>query len=299
MAVKVGKRSEEGSFKLYQGVGAFNILAVNPDKATLSKLTGREIENEPEYLGKTDDGKPYVRVVFWVGTDPTAKVNNGIKLLTSFSFMITNEFRVGQTSGKTQVIDKFGRTAWATEDDLKTGAIPQYANGPANISEGYRPAYQGEENLIDFLIQWLNIPSPMDYTKDKKWVMKKDTSDCEVSLDMKKLLTGDVSELSSLVSIAANYAVKACIGVRTSDDNKQYQQVYIQKFLKNAVNDYSKLDADIQGRKASGGYPTTEFDVQPLHEYNVDSTDFSNPDNDPLGANQAPAASPWDAWQQG
>jgi len=43
MAVKVGKESVEGSFKMYKGMAAFNIVAVNPTKAELEALTGREL----------------------------------------------------------------------------------------------------------------------------------------------------------------------------------------------------------------------------------------------------------------
>ena len=31
--IKIGKQSEEGSFKLYKGVAALNIIAVNPTKS--------------------------------------------------------------------------------------------------------------------------------------------------------------------------------------------------------------------------------------------------------------------------
>ena len=81
MAVKVGKESVEGSFKMYKGMAAFNIVAVNPTKAELEALTGRELENEPEYVGKTDEGKEQVRVVFYGKTAPDAKLNNGIEML--------------------------------------------------------------------------------------------------------------------------------------------------------------------------------------------------------------------------
>ena len=157
MAVKVGKESVEGSFKMYKGMAAFNIVAVNPTKAELEALTGRELENEPEYVGKTDEGKEQVRVVFYGKTAPDAKLNNGIEMLIPISFMLTKDYRVGQTSGKYQIIDKFGRTAWATKEEVQSKAIPQYTSGPANISADYRLAWQGEEFLTDFLIQWLYI----------------------------------------------------------------------------------------------------------------------------------------------
>ena len=296
MAVKVGKESVEGSFKMYKGMAAFNIVAVNPTKAELEALTGRELENEPEYVGKTDEGKEQVRVVFYGKTAPDAKLNNGIEMLVPISFMLTKDYRVGQTSGKYQIIDKFGRTAWATKEEVQSKAIPQYTSGPANISADYRLAWQGEEFLTDFLIQWLNIPGPAVY-KDKVWVMKENTDDSEVSLDMAALFKGDVKELKELVTLAAAYIVKGAVGIRTVDNEngtRQYQAVFTRKFAKNAVTDYSKIDAAITEFQNAGGAPGTEFSTQPLHENVVEATTFTPAaDNDPLGAATAPAPTPW------
>lgn len=296
MAVKVGKESVEGSFKMYKGMAAFNIVAVNPTKAELEALTGRELENEPEYVGKTDEGKEQVRVVFYGKTAPDAKLNNGIEMLIPISFMLTKDYRVGQTSGKYQIIDKFGRTAWATKEEVQSKAIPQYTSGPANISADYRLAWQGEEFLTDFLIQWLNIPGPAVY-KDKVWVMKENTDDSEVSLDMAALFKGDVKELKELVTLAAAYIVKGAVGIRTVDNEngtRQYQAVFTRKFAKNAVTDYSKIDAAITEFQNAGGAPGTEFSTQPLHENVVKATTFTPAaDNDPLGAATAPTATPW------
>lgn len=296
MAVKVGKESVEGSFKMYKGMAAFNIVAVNPTKAELEALTGRELENEPEYVGKTDEGKEQVRVVFYGKTAPDAKLNNGIEMLIPISFMLTKDYRVGQSSGKYQIIDKFGRTAWATKEEVQSKAIPQYTSGPANISADYRLAWQGEEFLIDFLIQWLNIPGPAVY-KDKVWVMKENTDDSEVSLDMAALFKGDVKELKELVTLAAAYTVKGAVGIRTVDNEngtRQYQAVFTRKFAKNAVTDYSKIDAAITEFQNAGGAPGTEFSTQPLHENIVEATTFTPAaENDPLGVATAPASTPW------
>lgn len=299
MAVKVGKESVEGSFKLYKGMAAFNMIAVNPTKKELETLQGRDIENEPEYKGKNDDGADIMRVVFYAKTNPEAKVNGGIELMVPISFILTKAQRVGQASGKIQVIDKYGRTAWATPEEVTSKAIPQYASGPANISGDYRPAYQGEEQLIDFLIQWLNIPSPANY-KEGKWVMKPNPEDSEVSLDMEALFKGDVTEIQGLVKLASAYLVKAAVGIKTTEEGKQYQAVFTRRFAKNAVTDYSKVDAAITEFQAAGGAPNTEFSVIPLHENLIEATQFAPKTNatDSIGDMpfDAPVggATPWD-----
>lgn len=297
MAVKVGKESVEGNYALYKGVAALNILAVNPNKAELSELTGRDIEEEPQYVSQTEEGKAQVRVTFYARTNPESKINSDINLLIPISFILVKDFRIGQTSGKCQIIDKFGRTAWATKDDMQAKRVPVYPSGPANISADYRPAWQGEEFLIDFLIQWLNIPGPANY-KDKKWVMKENTEDSEVSLNMDALFKGDVSELRELVNTAKAYTVKAAIGIRSVENEngvREYQAVFTRKFLKNAVTDYSKLDAAITEFQNAGGAPNTIFSTEPLHENVVEATEFTPeaPEADPLNAGGGSPATPW------
>lgn len=274
MAIKVGKESVEGSFKLYMGIGAFNIIAVNPNKKELESILGRELDKDPEYIGKTEDGKDTIRVTFYAKTNKDSKVNNGIELVTPISFTITKAVRVGANTGKTMIIDKYGRTAWATQEELSSKSIPIYSSGPANIDKDYRPCCVGEDSLIDFLIQWLNIPNPAEY-KEGKWIMKKDPSDSEVSLDLNKLFKNDMSELKEVIKIAGAFLVKGAVGIRTTDEGKQYQSVFTRKFVKNAVTDYSRLDAAIKDFQNNGGASNTEFNCTPLHEYVVESTDFS------------------------
>lgn len=295
MAIVVGKKSEEGSFKMYKGIGAFNIIAVNPTKSELEAIVGREIENEPQYLGETEKGEKYVRVVFYAKTDVSASINNGIELLLPISFTLVKAQRVGQSSGKVQIIDKYGRTAWASPEEYASKSIPQYAKGPANISADYRAAYQGEEALVNFLIQWLNIPGPATY-KDGVWTTKPNPSDSEVSLDMTALFSGNVEELKGLVSIAAPYIVKGAVGIKTVDGEqgtKQYQTIFNRQFAKNATTNYSKIDAAITEFQNAGGAPNTEFSVLPLHENEVVETAFAKKEDDPLDAAGAPASTPW------
>jgi hypothetical protein len=282
MAIKIGNKSEEGVYKLYKGIAALNVVAVNPNKAQLEKITGRTVDEEPVYLGKDEEGNDTVRVTIYAKTAPGAKVNNDIDLNVNFSFILTRATRVGQASGKTQIIDKYGRTAWATPTDLSNKTIPVYSSGPANIAPDYRPAARGEEFLVNFLIKWLNIPAPANY-KDGKWIMKDNPEDSEVSLNLNKLFAGDVSEISSLVEPAAEFAVKAAVGIRTTDDGKQYQAVFTREFAKNSVTDYSKLDAAITEFKNAGGAPNTEYDCSPLHENVVESTKFVAPNTEVAG----------------
>lgn len=60
------------------------------------------------------------------------------------------------------MIDKYGRATWVTPEQLKGHVIPLDKNGnPLQIDADYRPAYEGEENLTNFIKAYLNIPNPM------------------------------------------------------------------------------------------------------------------------------------------
>ena len=63
-------------------------------------------------------------------------------------------------------------------------------------------------------------------------------------------------------------------GVRTTEDNRQYQTVYTQMVLRNGVTDYKKLQADLVDRMNNGAFSTTEFSAEPLREYNINATSF-------------------------
>ena len=86
---------------------------------------------------------------------------------------------------------------------------------------------------------------------------------------------GNFSELKEIFGYQPENKVKICYGVRTTEDNKQYQTAYTRMFLKNNITDYSKLEKDIASAMDNGAYSTTEFDCNEFHEYTVAPTSFS------------------------
>ena len=274
--------SEGGSVKRYIGVASVFVLGVNPLKEELEKFYGRTLENAPEYVGEVEVGGnkvPQARLDFIVKADPEKYLdehNQPLNFVSKVSLFIRRAYRYNKDNTKVQVIDKYGRTAWVTVEQAKAHEVPVYSNGPANIDKNYRPAYVGEEELIKFLIAYLNIPSCQRYV-DGKWVMN-DTdklSDSEASLEhIEDYFKGDFSELKTIIGYQPNNKLKVLFGVRNTDDNKQYQTAYTRMFLKNGVSDYSKLDKDVKETQNSGALSTSEFDCTELHEYVVESTNF-------------------------
>ena len=280
---QVSKEATE--IKRYTGVGSVFVVGVNPSKAELEKLYDRELDKDPEYLTEKD-GVTSARIDFIIKTDPTAKCSNGIELLTKFSMFIRNEYRFNKDKTKVQVIDKYGRTAWVTKEQAKNHEIPVYKNGPANIDKDYRPAYVGEEDITNFLKLFLGISNVEKWVKNEATGRREvvglvdNPQDCECRLEnIEDYFKGKFNEIKGAINLMPNNKIKVLFGVRTTDEGKQYQDVYTRKFLSNAVSVYDKLAEDVQSNKDNGAYPNTEFVIADLQEYTVQATNFNNTNN--------------------
>lgn len=302
MAFASGSELKEVVRKLYEGVAPVYILAVNPNKAETEQLFNTELEKEPEYVGETEVGPEgdkhkaaQVRIDFVIKTDP--EKCEGIEAVTRMGFFITKAYRYNRDNTKVQVVDKYGRFAWVTVEQAKAHEIPIYSNGPANIDAGYRPAYIGEEDVTNFIKNYLNIPN-VEKWKDKKVIGLIDHPEqAEARLDkIEDYFKNNFSELKKIIKLQPKNRVKVMFGVRTTEEGKQYQAVYTKMTLKLGVTDYSKLDEDLQNRISNGAFSSTEFSIDPIHEYTVEATDFNKPENDPLGAASAPSPTPWNNW---
>ena len=300
---KAQESKEAAEIKRFTGVGSVFVVGVNPNKSELEKLYERELDKDPEYVTEKD-GVVSARIDFIVKTDTAAKCNNDIELLTKVSMFIRKEYRFNKDKTKVQVIDKYGRTAWVTKEQAKNHEIPVYSNGkPANIDKDYRPAYVGEEDITNFLKLFLGIPNV------EKWVKNEETGrrevvglvdnpeDCECRLEnIEDYFKGKFNEIKDAINLMPNNKIKVLFGVRTTDEGKQYQDVYTRKFLSNAVSVYDKLAEDVQSNKDNGAYPNTEFVIADLQEYTVQATNFNNTNNDngdmPFDG-EAPAATDW------
>ena len=292
MAVAKGRSTDVTEIKRYIGVAPVFINAVNPTKKELEGFYNTTIDNEPKYLGEVEvnDKKiPNVRIDFIVTTDETVV---GTALRTKISFFIRNEYRYNRDRTKVQVIDKYGRTAWVTIEQAKNHEIPTYSNGPANLDKDYRPLYYGEEQLTEFIRAYLGILPVMKYV-DNTWVMREHPEEYEIRLDkIANYFKNDFSELKEIITYQPNNKVKVLFGVRTTDDNKMYQTVFTDMFLKNSNSDYTKLAKAVQERKDAGAYSTTDFEVCDLKEYVVKPTEIAETPS--VVEDDLPMGNPWE-----
>lgn len=311
MAIARGTESKEGGFKRYIGVAPMFIKAVNPNKKEHEALFNTTLEEVPNYLSKVEDNNgnsidsARIQIVF----QPDAEKIGFEMPLVTMALFIQNRPRVGQASGKTQVIDKYGRTAWATEAELAAHAIPVYKNGPADIDKDYRPAYVGEEELMELVKTYLCIPNVSTWDDNLKKMVpntKVKPEECECRFDhLENLFKGDFSEITDALGFQPTNKVKVMLGVRTDiETGKLYQTVYTRRFLRNSSTNFNSLDKELQemikNAAENGRVLNTEYQAVPVHEYSVEptnvapSTDATPSSDMPFEPSTGDSTSPWD-----
>lgn len=279
--------TERAEIKRFIGVGAVNILAVNPTKDELEKIYGTTLQNDPVYVTPKSADKPYeqVRIDFIIKVNDKDAVDadgNPIEAITKIAFFVNNAARKNKDNTKVQIIDKYGRTGWATQEEFKAKAIPVTSMGKQiTIDKDYRAAYFGEEELTKFMKTFLNIPSVQKYNANTgEWhdVPDSEKPSCEIRFDhIKDWFKGDVKEIREAVSFQPTNTIKLLFGIRTTEkDGKtvQYQDVFTREFVYGFQKNYTRLEKQVNMAKQNGAYPNTEFLVCPMIEYKPQATQF-------------------------
>ena len=295
MAIAKGRESAEPTeIKRYIGLANCKIVAINPTKAVIDQLYGHSSEKEPNYLGESDINgvkipQARIDIYYKLGTDKNGnalyKDSEGKPLENIFrkSFFMTKVIMSNRDNTKLKVVDKYGNTAWVTNEEAANHIIPTYSNGPANISKDYRPLYRGEEALMNIVKTFLRIPTirvnnevPMEYNwNSKEWVKAAQPENGEVRFDApEKFFNGDFKEIQEVPSYQPKNQVKVLIGVRTVD-GKMYQDIF-DEVVSSTSNNYANLEKNLNEAKANGRYADTEFRICELQEYNVTPTSFNN-----------------------
>ena len=289
MAISRGNASKEAQeFKRFIGVCPVFVKAVNPNKAEHEKLFNTTLEEAPVYVQdkEDNDGNSYKNVRISVILQPDVEKIGFDMPLVTMPLFITNQKQHGANSGKYQVVDKYGRFAWATEAEISAKEIPTYSNGKkADISNDYRIAYVGEEDLTNFIRVFLCIPSITKWDNNEKCMVPNTDvkpEECECRLDIEtfeKFFKGDFSEIKDILGFQPTNKVKVCLGVRTDANGKLFQSVYTKKFISNAATNYSSLDkalqADIAYATTHNKALSTEYSAKAVHEYSVTPTTFT------------------------
>jgi hypothetical protein len=276
--------------KRYIGVANINILAVNPDNEVLRKYgwTVPEGADEPTYTKLMDNGKTSGRVRF------LCRINNlSDSPVVALDFWCHPDFVIGKESGKARIIDSYGRTAWATKEEIRSKSIPQYTNGPADINSDYKPLHRGQDKLVAFLFKYCNITPLQKFDRaTQSWVPTKNPGRLTID-NWNAICNGDVSEIRSYVESknVKDNSILVTLGVRTNDDNRTYQTFldecdgvkktpYFSVNSKlNAGGEYDMVRKRIDEFKTNHPNDTTSFSAAPVHEWKVVSTEVKDNSN--------------------
>jgi len=280
MAVEIQNSADESTVndsKKFTGIIPFSVIAINPTKQDLHDLGLTYVKSEPKYhleFESNGETRKSTLVDIWLKSVPSVK-NPDIDMITKVSFFISNDLFISVNTGKTQYVNKYGRTAWATS--------PEGLNGNEwYLNEESRPSYRGEEDLYKFMFAWLN----MSYDPARKFL-----NPCRI--DVSKLFAGDYSELQEIVKIAKPYVVKALVGVRrVENDNgeiKYYPIVYNKYFLKHnqkTTDGFEKYVSKDEYNEFKGAhyytYKIKEFDPSELPDDEVPQQSISIGSSNPF-----------------
>lgn len=282
MAIALDKEQKtDNVFKMYEGICDVKVLTVNPTKEEMCKLLNKDIDKDPIYLTKVEDKEgnlvDNLRLTFYV---QAYQYENGITVpegIQTITFFIKNAFKTNKDKTKVQVIDKYGRTAWVTNEECNNHIIPMYSNGPARLDVDYRPIYQGEGELTSFIKSFVNISNIDIYNKTNgTWMNHPDPSACECRLDtIKKFFNGDINEIKDVVRAYPNNKVKTLWYINTTDKG-QFQQIFTRAFAaprikeeQGILNFFAKKVNEVQGSGAMSGIA---FKIASIQKYKVAPT---------------------------
>ena len=260
--------------KFYTGVENFKVVGVNPTKAELEAIYGREINFDPEYIGttKVEDGDgerevPQMRLDFYLS-------NGDDSITTKAQFYIANTHHKSQT-GKFKVINDFGRTTWLTQEAIQNKIMPD--NMTWYNASGVKVAKRGEEELISFLVNLLNLPYKIEELADVSEAFAKISKE-----EWAKIFTGDVSLFRNIIG-GTNNKTGVLLGVKTKTDGGLVQTIFNRNTLRQYVlsstrgDKFKYLLKDVTEAKEAGAFGNVNFgpDDYTLREFVVGASEIT------------------------
>ena len=273
MSISTGTETKEtqGGARLVTGLTPMMVVAVNPSKKELEAIYGRDLDKEPEYLSADEQGVKKLRIDFIMKTVINDKLGCNEEIITKVPFFLDDKPAYTSDGSKVYMLNLYGENACIPVEDAKKNTLPD--NMQWYNTTKMRPAYRGEIELVGFLKQYLGIPNRA--FKDK---VIPDVSKAEIQLEkIKSYFNGDIKEFVSVVNLRKpTNIVLLPGGVRTTDDNKQYQAWYLKKPLKYGTTNLDYIKRDIAERQSQMNVDFGPADLK-FRIYNNEPTVFEGP----------------------
>lgn len=237
MEFKVNENAGKvSSYKIYQGAAPVKIVAVNPTAEELQTILGRERNVNP-YI-TDNNGVKRIRLDFWFRTDAE---KCGFDIISSFSIFCEDRPMLNSAGTKYKIVDKYGRTAWGTVEEVKAGQVPMYVNKTSNtsfaagISTGYHIMRPGEENLLALFRNLFCIGRPDKWNETtNRYELRSDCDNYVLNFtNIKDWFTGDISEIREAIKVKNNVGV--VLSKRDGAEGKMFQTAYNRGFYWDAA----------------------------------------------------------------
>lgn len=243
---------------LYTGLCSVRIVAINPTMEEI-KAMGINATKEPEYKTQTDTGENKMRIDFYLASAVT-----GVNLSKSLkqSFWLEDRIRVNKDKTKEEWINKYGVSTWGKAIDV----APEY---DWLLKDGLRKAFVGEVDLTNFIKAWANVDPKDQATFD----------------DIKKLTSGDLTELMGLYNTIKLNQVKVLLGVKEG----KYQAVYPKYFERNYRTGFTAWKKALEGEygEFKDGDYQKDLNLKPYVGTSTVEGDSPTPMEVPAGAQPA------------
>lgn len=206
------RENQEGNFGKKVGFFAANVIAVNPTEKEYKDLLGIELKEDSkavEYISERD-GNTVLRLDFWL--ENTKPNEEGKKDHYKMSFFLEDKVRMNKDETKTQYINNIGNCAWAADEN----ELPAWFT-----KRDYREARSGEEDLYEFMRNWLN---KLDYRE----------LETALSMSWKNFMKGNTKEIKDQINGEWCGEVGVLATVITKEvegEIKEYQGIYNKAFL--------------------------------------------------------------------
>lgn len=280
MAIAAGNPVSEGkAFPVYTGVPMIKIIAINPNKKELEAIYGRTFDAEPVYFEKDKAGIDRLRLDFIVQTIPDK--SNGVELISRITYWINNATHYNGDKTGIEVLNAFGQSTWMTKEQFQNKVLPDGVKPHLFLMEGVRPAYMGERRVIDLLRAAVNIPRVSNF-ETGEIIADKNSALCSLDTIKDMVTKGNVTELKKVLPAMKPFKMGA--GARTTDNNRTYQDWFVDYPMKGGVSDMKFYDNRVKASKDRGGYANTDFGKMPykFEEYVAQPTDLKAVMADPM-----------------
>jgi hypothetical protein len=235
---------EQGSssgkaYNLYTGITNLEVVAFNPTLVEL-QVFNPNAKQEPVYSQQDMHFADFYL--------------QNVDLNTRVRFILKKSIRKSQT-GKTLFINDRGQSVYSESAEYIKTTYPWFS------LDGLREAYEGEDELMNFIRAWLSIkvtkPSGLCKFKDREAIFNGNFTELRQTFDLQRLSPkGSIREVRSALMVTTK---------ETENGIKRYQNVFTRHFEQSWMTGFQGWEKKL----FNDGSPTYSGDMQDSMDYKL------------------------------